>query len=55
LSNQGHTIVGDTLYNGEEADRLYLHAAELEITLPNRERKTFHVPIPDSFKEKVNA
>jgi 23S rRNA pseudouridine1911/1915/1917 synthase len=55
LSNLGHPIVGDTLYGGEEAPRLFLHAAELEITLPNRERKTFHVPIPASFKEKVHA
>ncbi|MEO6513874.1 MAG: RluA family pseudouridine synthase [Candidatus Saccharimonadales bacterium] len=55
LSNLGHTIVGDGLYNGEDADRLYLHAAELELTLPNRERKTFHVPVPDAFREKADA
>lgn len=55
LSNLGHPIVGDVLYGGEEADRLYLHAAELEITLPNRERKTFSVPVPESFKEKLNG
>lgn len=54
LSNQGHPIVGDTLYSGEPADRLYLHAESLEITLPNRERKTFHVPVPTSFNEKTN-
>ena len=55
LANLKHPIVGDILYEGEKADRLYLHAAELELTLPNRERKTFHVPIPESFKEKLHA
>lgn len=55
LSNLGHPIVGDVLYGGEPADRLYLHAAELEITLPNRERKTFSVPVPETFKEKLNG
>jgi 23S rRNA pseudouridine1911/1915/1917 synthase len=55
LHHLGHPIVGDTLYEGEVADRLYLHAEELEITLPNRERKTFHVPIPDSFLVKVES
>jgi 23S rRNA pseudouridine1911/1915/1917 synthase len=55
LKNLGHPIVGDVLYDGEEADRLYLHAAELELTLMNRERKTFHVPVPTSFKEKLDG
>lgn len=45
----GHPIVGDTLYDGREADRLYLHAKTLEITLPNRERKTFTVEPPKEF------
>jgi 23S rRNA pseudouridine1911/1915/1917 synthase len=55
LSNQGHAIVGDTLYGGEPADRLYLHAESLEITLPNRKRSTFHVPVPESFSEKTHG
>jgi 23S rRNA pseudouridine1911/1915/1917 synthase len=49
LNKIGHPIVGDTLYGGKEADRLYLHAFKLELTLPNRTRQTFAVPIPDSF------
>jgi len=54
LAAQGHPIVGDTLYGGEEADRLYLHAASLEITIPKgSERKVFSVPVPKSFREKV--
>jgi 23S rRNA pseudouridine1911/1915/1917 synthase len=50
LSSIGHPIVGDTLYDGEPADRLYLHAESLEITLPNRERRTFNVPVPAAFR-----
>lgn len=49
LAHLGHPIVGDTLYGGEKADRLFLHAHTLEITLPNRERKTFEVPVPPEF------
>ncbi len=56
LATQGHPIVGDTLYNGQEADRLYLHAAELEITIPNNhERKIFRVPTPKEFEEKASS
>jgi 23S rRNA pseudouridine1911/1915/1917 synthase len=55
LSNLGHPIVGDTLYDGPTAERLYLHAAELELTLPNRERRTFTVAVPKEFKEVVHA
>jgi RluA family pseudouridine synthase len=55
LSNLGHPIVGDTLYDGPMAERLYLHAAELELTLPNRERRTFTVAVPKEFKEVVHA
>lgn len=50
LSNLGHPIVGDSMYGGEPANRLYLHAEELEITLPNRERKVFRTPVPASFE-----
>lgn len=42
----GHPILGDRVYGGAEADRLYLHAGELEITLPGGERKVFKVPRP---------
>ncbi|HSH55701.1 MAG TPA: RluA family pseudouridine synthase [Candidatus Limnocylindrales bacterium] len=51
MSHFGHPIVGDTLYNGVPADRLYLHALSLEVTLPNRERATFEVPMPAAFDE----
>lgn len=49
LQHIKHPIVGDNLYGGEPADRMYLHATSLEITLPNRERKVFQSPLPDNF------
>lgn len=48
-----HTpILGDRIY-GHEADRLYLHAARLEITIPNGNRKVFESSVPKLFHEKV--
>lgn len=44
-----HPIVGDLLYDGKKADRMYLHARSLEITLPNRQRSTFEAPLPVEF------
>lgn len=54
LAHFHHPIVGDVLYDGEAADRLYLHAHMLEITLPNRERKVFTSKVPKSFGEMVS-
>ncbi len=51
MANQGHPIVGDTLYNGEPAERLLLHAGELTIELPSGKLMTFSVPIPSEFEE----
>ena len=51
LHHIGHPIVGDSLYDGETAPRLFLHAKELEITLPNRERQTFSAAVPPEFQE----
>lgn len=48
----GHPIVGDRIY-GAEADRLYLHAAELEITVPGGVRKVFRSEVPGEFEERV--
>lgn len=50
LQHMKHSIVGDPLYGGKEADRMYLHAALLEITLPNSERHIFEAPLPASFE-----
>lgn len=44
----GTPILGDKLY-GKLADRLYLHAYSLEITIPNGDRRTFTAPLPDDL------
>ncbi|MDL2362886.1 MAG: RluA family pseudouridine synthase [Patescibacteria group bacterium] len=54
LHEIGHPIVGDTLYNGTKAPRLYLHAKSLELTLPSRKRVTFEAPLPTAFKELLS-
>lgn len=48
-----HPIVGDTLYGGQKATRMMLHAAELEITIPKGNRKIFKSPLPEEFNEYV--
>jgi 23S rRNA pseudouridine1911/1915/1917 synthase len=45
----GHPIVGDRVYDGEKAERLFLHAKNLEITLPGGIRKTFTADLPQEF------
>lgn len=50
----GHPIVGDRLYGHEEKSlhgRLFLHAAKLELTLPNRERLVFEAPLPAELQD----
>lgn len=41
-------ILGDRVY-GKEADRLYLHAKQLEITIPTGDRRIFEAPVPTEF------
>lgn len=55
LSQIGHPILGDVLYGGDPADRLFLHAYKLEITLPSRERKVFEAPVPEVFEGVMQA
>lgn len=45
----GHPILGDRVYGDEKADRLYLHAGKLEITLPGGKRTTFEAKLPEEF------
>lgn len=45
-------IVGDRVY-GTPADRLYLHAASLEITIPQGDRRTFTADTPTSFEAYI--
>jgi 23S rRNA pseudouridine1911/1915/1917 synthase len=52
----GNPIVGDVVYDGGKSPigRLCLHAQSLEITLPNRERRTFVASLPDDFQGLVD-
>lgn len=43
-------ILGDKVY-GKPADRLYLHAASLEITIPGGDRRTFEAPVPNDLTD----
>lgn len=55
LKYMKHPIVGDDFYGGMNADRLYLHALSLEITLLGGKRKIFVSDLPSSFsKPKIS-
>lgn len=43
----GCPIVGDVIYGGSTAERLMLHAAALEITIPEGDRRTFTAALPE--------
>ena len=47
----GHPILGDPVYGEETAERLYLHAGSLEITLPGGVRKVFTADVPEEFSK----
>lgn len=49
----GAPILGDRVY-GKPADRLYLHATKLEITIPISQRSVFEAPVPPEFSEFFN-
>lgn len=51
----GHPIVGDRVYGKTDGKRLFLHAGELELTLPGGNRRIFRVPRPRSFDALVSA
>ncbi len=51
LKYLGLPIVGDTIYEGESAPRMFLHAERLEITLPNKQRSVFEAPLPPEFRD----
>ena len=54
LAYLNHPILGDEVYGGKKAPRLMLHASELELTLPNSERKTFKSKTPPEFSKYVS-
>lgn len=49
----GTPILGDTVYGKKKADRMFLHAASLEVTLPGGKRETFSAPIPPEFEKEL--
>ena len=51
----GCPIVGDIVYGDGDAERLYLHAKELEITLPVGIRKVFEAKVPTEFSQLVKG
>lgn len=55
MAHIGTPILGDKVYNPKspKADRMYLHAASLEITIPDGKRVTFTAPLPESFRDAV--
>lgn len=53
MAHIGTPIYGDRVY-GKEADRLYLHAAKLEITIPQGDRRVFESAVPKEFEGAVS-
>ncbi len=51
MSYLGAPILGDRIYGASDA-RLYLHACELEITIPPGDRRVFYAPLPSEFAVK---
>ena len=51
LKYLGHPIIGDPVYGTKNAPRLYLHAKELEITLPGGDRRIFEAKLPQEFND----
>lgn len=50
MAHIGHPIVGDRVY-GTPSERLFLHAARLELTLPGGVRKVFESKLPKEFNK----
>ena len=50
LTHIGTPILGDKIYGTTPADRMYLHAQALEITIPEGQRKIFTANLPKEFK-----
>lgn len=50
LKYMGHPIIGDTFYRGKSAKRMYLHANELELKLPDGLVRAFRSKLPKEFE-----
>jgi 23S rRNA-/tRNA-specific pseudouridylate synthase len=48
LAYLGHPIVGDGVY-GRGGPKLLLHAESLELTLPDKSRRTFKADVPEKI------
>lgn len=57
LKHLGHPIVGDELYGraAPALGRLFLHAASLELTVPNRQRRVWHAPMPSELQKYLTS
>ncbi len=51
----GHPIVGDTIYGGEQAERLMLHAYKLEINIKDKGRMSFTSKLPKEFSRYIST
>ena len=53
----GCPILGDAIYGARDAnaDRLMLHAAGLELTLPDKKKLALEAPVPEGFNLKRQA
>jgi 23S rRNA pseudouridine1911/1915/1917 synthase len=51
LQHIGTPISGDRIYGEDKANRMFLHAGELEITIPGGERKVFRSEMPEIFRD----
>lgn len=49
MAHLGTPIHGDKVYGGETANRLYLHAAKIELTIPGGKRMVFEAALPNDF------
>lgn len=51
MKHLGTPILGDPVYGNTPAKRMFLHASELEITIPGGIRKTFKSELPREFND----
>ena len=51
MKHIGTPILGDPVYGNTPAKRMFLHASELEITIPGGIRKTFKSELPRAFTD----
>lgn len=55
LQHVGHPIIGDKLYKGSDASRLFLHAHQLTIEIPGKGQQVFEAPLPTEFNDLMNG